>query len=88
MATVDTTELELELKAKEREVTCLLEDVERLQNNLKQLRETSTRQITLLEGQLKDTTQRLKLLEDKLKSQTDYDEIKNELRYTIILHSY
>lgn len=77
----DTTELELELKAKEKEVTCLLEDVERLQDNLKQLRETSTKQIALLEKQFKDNNQKLTVYEAKLKTQADYEEIKKELRW-------
>ena len=77
---MDTTELELEVKAKEKEVTCLLEDVERLQNGLKQLRETSGKQVTLLESQLESKKHALSVLEERLKNQEDYDEIKKELR--------
>ena len=77
---MDTTELELEVKAKEKEVTCLLEDVERLQNGLKQLRETSSKQVTLLESQLESKKHTLSVFEERLKNQEDYDEIKKELR--------
>ena len=78
---MDTTGLELELKAKEKEVTCLLEDVERLQNSLKQLRETSSKQIMLLEQQLQDRRSAVAVFEERLKHQEDYDEIKKELRW-------
>ena len=78
-SSTDTAELELELRAKEKEANCLLEDVERLQNSLKQLRETSGRQITLLETQVKEKGEALGALQEKLKSQEDYEEIKKEL---------
>ncbi len=68
------------MKAKEREVTCLLEDTGRLQNNLSQIQLTTTKQITLLQQQFDNITISLRLAEEKLKNQNDYDEIKKELR--------
>ncbi|XP_030648563.1 homeobox protein cut-like 1 [Chanos chanos] len=71
--------LEAELGAKEREVTRLAEDVQRLQSSLAQLSETSASQISLLEQQLSSKEATLKQLEEKLEKQSDYEEIKKEL---------
>ncbi len=61
-------------------MTCLLEDTGRLQNNLSQIQLTTTKQITLLQQQFDNITISLRLAEEKLKNQNDYDEIKKELR--------
>ncbi|XP_053130770.1 protein CASP isoform X5 [Hemicordylus capensis] len=71
--------LEVELAAKEREITQLVEDVQRLQGSLTKLRENSTSQISQLEQQLMAKNSILKQLEEKLKGQADYDEVKKEL---------
>lgn len=71
--------LEVELAAKDREITQLVEDVQRLQGNLTKLRENSTSQISQLEQQLTTKNSMLKQLEEKLKGQADYDEVKKEL---------
>ncbi|XP_066490915.1 protein CASP isoform X1 [Tiliqua scincoides] len=71
--------LEVELAAKEREITQLVEDVQRLQGSLTKLRENSTSQISQLEQQLTTKNSMLKQLEEKLKGQADYDEVKKEL---------
>lgn len=76
---IDTTELELELKAKEKEVTCLLEDVKRLQNSFSQLKDSSSKHITLLETQLNEKICLVSQLENKLSIQKDYEEMKKEL---------
>ncbi|XP_039612516.1 cut-like homeobox 1b isoform X2 [Polypterus senegalus] len=71
--------LEVELTAKDREITQLVEDVQRLQANLSTLRESSASQISQLEQQLNTKNSTLKQLEDKLKGQADYEEVKKEL---------
>uniref|UniRef100_A0A8C6WKW2 Protein CASP n=1 Tax=Neogobius melanostomus TaxID=47308 RepID=A0A8C6WKW2_9GOBI len=71
--------LEAELRAKERETAQLVEDVQRLQASLTKLRETSGSQITELEQQLSSKTAVLKELEEKLQKQADYEEVKKEL---------
>ncbi|XP_048413493.1 homeobox protein cut-like 1 isoform X7 [Stegostoma tigrinum] len=71
--------LEVELAAKDREIMQLVEDVQRLQANLTKLRETSASQVSQLEQQLSVKNSTLKHLEEKLKGQSDYEEIKKEL---------
>uniref|UniRef100_A0A3B4AJ56 DNA-binding protein SATB n=1 Tax=Periophthalmus magnuspinnatus TaxID=409849 RepID=A0A3B4AJ56_9GOBI len=66
--------LEAELRAKERETAQLVEDVQRLQVSLTKLRETTGSQITELEQQLSSKTAVLKELEEKLQNQADYEE--------------
>uniref|UniRef100_A0A673G037 Protein CASP n=1 Tax=Sinocyclocheilus rhinocerous TaxID=307959 RepID=A0A673G037_9TELE len=67
---VSRSSLESELSAKEREMLQLVEDVQRLQASLSTLRESSAAQISQLQQQLKSQT----LLEEKLQTQTDYEE--------------
>uniref|UniRef100_UPI0037E7D57E cut-like homeobox 1b isoform X2 n=1 Tax=Semicossyphus pulcher TaxID=241346 RepID=UPI0037E7D57E len=71
--------LEAELRAKERETAQLVEDVQRLQASLTKLRETTSSQIAQLEEQLSTKTATLKELEEKLQNQADYEEVKKEL---------
>uniref|UniRef100_H2T9R8 Protein CASP n=1 Tax=Takifugu rubripes TaxID=31033 RepID=H2T9R8_TAKRU len=54
--------LEAELRAKERETAQLVEDVQRLQASLSKLRETTSSQITQLEEQLSTKTATLKVV--------------------------
>ncbi|PWA20153.1 hypothetical protein CCH79_00003905, partial [Gambusia affinis] len=76
--------LEAELRAKERETAQLVEDVQRLQASLTKLRETTSSQISQLEQQLSSKTAVLKELEEKLERQADYEEVKKELRLGIL----
>ena len=76
----DTTELEVELHTKEREVSRLLEDVQRLQSNLSQLRDNASRQVAALEEELKGKKALVERMEERLSQQQDYDEIKKELK--------
>uniref|UniRef100_A0A672FCE2 Protein CASP n=1 Tax=Salarias fasciatus TaxID=181472 RepID=A0A672FCE2_SALFA len=66
--------LEAELRAKERETAQLVEDVQRLQASLTKLRETTSSQISQLEQQLSSKSAVLKELEEKLQKQADYEE--------------
>ena len=77
---MDTSELELELKVKDKELTSVREDVERLQKNLLTLRDKSTNQIELLEKELREKGRRLTETEKLLSQQEDYEEIKKELK--------
>uniref|UniRef100_A0A671NYA3 Protein CASP n=1 Tax=Sinocyclocheilus anshuiensis TaxID=1608454 RepID=A0A671NYA3_9TELE len=76
---VSRSSLESELSAKEREMLQLVEDVQRLQASLSTLRESSAAQISQLRQQLKSQTATLQHLEEKLQTQTDYEEVKKEL---------
>ncbi|XP_051521133.1 cut-like homeobox 1b [Myxocyprinus asiaticus] len=71
--------LEAELSAKEREMLQLVEDVQRLQANISVLRENSNIQISQLQQQLNIKTTTLTQLEEKLQTQSDYEEMKKEL---------
>uniref|UniRef100_A0A671NYJ8 Protein CASP n=1 Tax=Sinocyclocheilus anshuiensis TaxID=1608454 RepID=A0A671NYJ8_9TELE len=71
---VSRSSLESELSAKEREMLQLVEDVQRLQASLSTLRESSAAQISQLRQQLKSQTATLQHLEEKLQTQTDYEE--------------
>ncbi|XP_013416520.1 homeobox protein cut-like 1 isoform X6 [Lingula anatina] len=71
--------LEVELAAKEKEISQLVEDVQRLQNNLTKLRDSTSTQIAKLEEELSAKNRAFKTLEEKMKSQEDYEEIKREL---------
>ncbi|CAH1800970.1 unnamed protein product, partial [Owenia fusiformis] len=71
--------LEVELAAKEKEISQLVDDVQRLQSSLNKLRETTSTQIANLEEELTQKTQALKTIEERMKGQEDYEETKREL---------
>ncbi|CAF1667360.1 unnamed protein product [Rotaria magnacalcarata] len=71
--------LEFELAAKEREITTLVVDTQKLQSTLIKIRETSVTQISDLENVLTAKEKHIAQLENKLHNQADYDEIKREL---------
>ncbi|XP_060594772.1 homeobox protein cut-like 1 isoform X5 [Ruditapes philippinarum] len=71
--------LEAELAAKEKEISQLVEDVQRLQGSLQKLRENTTQQVGRLEEELASKNKAFRILEEKLKTQEDYEEIKREL---------
>ncbi|XP_043924564.1 homeobox protein cut-like 2 isoform X2 [Protopterus annectens] len=71
--------METVLAVKEREVIRLLKEVQHLQVALQELEETSANQISELERQLALKTEAIEKLEEKLHSQSDYEEIKTEL---------
>ena len=56
-----------------------MEDVQRLQSSLHQIRENSATQIRLLEEQLDKKQELISRLEARLESQKDYDEIQAQL---------
>lgn len=62
------------------QVAQLVEDIQRLQIMANKLRDTSSSQMALLEEELSSKTRSLQILEEKLATQSDYDEIKRELR--------
>ncbi|GAB1602343.1 protein CASP-like [Argonauta hians] len=71
--------LEVELSAKEKEISQLVEDVQRLQASQAKLRETTQVQINRLEEELGLKNKAHQELEEKLKRQEDYEEISREL---------
>ncbi|XP_073532445.1 homeobox protein cut-like 2 isoform X2 [Phyllobates terribilis] len=71
--------LESTLASKDREIFRLLKDIQHLQNAIQELEESSTNQIAELEQQLLIKTEAIEKLEEKLRSQSDYEEIKTEL---------
>lgn len=71
--------LEVELAGKEKEVAQLVEDIQRMQIMANKLRDTSSSQVARLEEELSSKTRSLQILEEKLNTQSDYDEIKREL---------
>ncbi|KAG8597797.1 hypothetical protein GDO81_002391 [Engystomops pustulosus] len=71
--------LESALASKDREILRLLKDIQQLQNAIQELEESSSNQIAELEQQLLIKTEAIEKLEEKLHSQSDYEEIKTEL---------
>ncbi|XP_069816878.1 homeobox protein cut-like 2 isoform X2 [Dendropsophus ebraccatus] len=71
--------LESALASKDREILRLLKDIQHLQNAIQELEESSSNQIAELEQQLLIKTEAIEKLEEKLQSQSDYEEIKTEL---------
>lgn len=68
------------MRSKDRELSSVREDIERLQKSLLTLRDKSTNQISLLEKELKEKETRLADAERQLTQQEDYEEIKKELK--------
>ena len=61
------------------QIASLVEDVQRLQTSLNQIRESSATQIRLLEEQLDQKQEVISRLESRLESQRDYEDMKREL---------
>uniref|UniRef100_A0A6I8QDW8 Homeobox protein cut-like n=1 Tax=Xenopus tropicalis TaxID=8364 RepID=A0A6I8QDW8_XENTR len=72
--------LEAALAVKDREILRLLKDIQHFQNSIQELEESSANQIAELEQQLVIKTEAIEKLEEKLRRQSDYEEIKTELR--------
>ncbi|XP_072044688.1 protein CASP-like isoform X2 [Amphiura filiformis] len=72
--------LEVELSAKEKEISQLVDDVQRLQASNAKLRESTAGQVQKLEEQLNQNNTAYHKLEDKIRNQNDYEEIKRELK--------
>lgn len=58
-----------------------MEEVQRLQNSISKLQESSMTQISRLEEQLEHKRQHIARLEARLDAQKDYDDLKREIRY-------
>lgn len=59
----------------------LIDDVQKLQSTLNQLRESSARQLSHFEEELQVRSKHIQRLEAQLEAQKDYQEIRRELRY-------
>ena len=77
--------MELELQARDKEISRLVADVQSLQNGTTRLREAASVQSRMLEEQLALKTASLTELERQLAAQSDYEELKRELRYSVVL---
>ncbi|XP_022241311.1 homeobox protein cut-like isoform X1 [Limulus polyphemus] len=71
--------LEVELAAKEKEISQLADDIQSLQSTVNNLKQTSASQISHLQERLVEKNRIIHELEEKLTNQKDYDEIKKEL---------
>ncbi|XP_076339832.1 homeobox protein cut-like isoform X3 [Tachypleus tridentatus] len=71
--------LEVELAAKEKEISQLADDIQSLQSTVNNLKQTSASQIAHLQERLVEKNRIIHELEEKLTHQKDYDEIKKEL---------
>ncbi|XP_008118082.2 homeobox protein cut-like 2 isoform X2 [Anolis carolinensis] len=71
--------LEAALASKDREILRLLKEIQHLQNTLQEMEESSASQIADLEQQLAAKNEAIEKLEEKLRAQSDYEEIKTEL---------
>ncbi|KAG8192690.1 hypothetical protein JTE90_009717 [Oedothorax gibbosus] len=76
---VARSSLELELASKEKEVSQLVDDIQRLQAILNTLQETSASKIAQLEELVNEKDRMIVELGEKLVRQQDYDAIKKEL---------
>ncbi|KAF5286462.1 hypothetical protein FQR65_LT02229 [Abscondita terminalis] len=70
---------ENEIAAKDKEISHLLEEVQRLQLSITKLQESSMSQITRLEDELEQKRQHVVRLENKLDLQRDYEDLKREI---------
>ncbi|XP_061459078.1 homeobox protein cut-like 2 [Rhineura floridana] len=71
--------LEAALAAKDREILRLLKEIQHLQNAMQELEESSANQIADLERHVAAKDEAIEKLEEKLRAQSDYEEIKTEL---------
>ncbi|XP_071496876.1 homeobox protein cut-like 1 [Diadema antillarum] len=71
--------LEVELTAKEKEISQLVDEVQKLQASNNKLRESTASRLHKLEEELAAKNNALKKMEERLKGQSDYEEIKREL---------
>ncbi|XP_076816927.1 protein CASP-like [Clavelina lepadiformis] len=71
--------LEVELAAKEKEISQFVEDIQHLQSSMIKLRETSAVSIAKLEQEIDAKVEKCAELEAKLQQQSDYQEVKREL---------
>ncbi|XP_014293824.1 homeobox protein cut isoform X2 [Halyomorpha halys] len=76
---VNRSSIELELSAKDKEISQLLDDVQRLQSRIGKLQENSANQIARLEEELEHKRQHICRLEARLDAQKDYNELKRQL---------
>ncbi|XP_076344577.1 homeobox protein cut-like isoform X2 [Tachypleus tridentatus] len=77
--TISYSSVELGLAAKEKEISQLLRDVQKLHSTINNLKETSLCQIAQLEEMVADKNETIHLLENKLTRQKDYDVMKKQL---------
>ncbi|XP_064600449.1 protein CASP-like [Liolophura sinensis] len=77
--TLKCSSLEVELATKEKEISQLVEDVQRLQASINKQRETTENQMVKLEEDALAKTKTIQALEERMRTQGDYEELKREL---------
>jgi len=82
---VTTSSLEVQLAAKDREISQLVDEVHHLQSVANKVRDSSKREIAMLEEQLAEKSAMVESFKTKLEAQDDYDEIKRELNILKII---
>ena len=76
---LQTNSYEIELAAKEKEISQLVEDIQKLQMKSNKSREFHENQRSQLEERLNQREKLLEKLENELKDKLDYEEVKREL---------
>lgn len=76
---ITTTTLEIELAAKEKEITQLVDDIQKLQMKSNKSKELFEQEKASLEEKLNKKDAIIKQFDEKIKQQEDYDEVKREL---------
>lgn len=76
---ISRNNIEGELASKDKEISQLVQDIQRLQSSISKLQESSASQIARLEEQLEQRRQHIAHLEARLDAQRDYEEVKREL---------
>ncbi|CAE1277484.1 CUTL [Acanthosepion pharaonis] len=71
--------LEVELAAKDKEITQLIEDIQRLQASYDSLQESTSARISRLEENINRKDKAFRLLEEMFRSQKEFEDIKCEL---------
>lgn len=79
LSTLRTSSMEIELVAKEKEISQLVEDVQKLHMKFNKSREFYESQRSQLEERLNKREKQLENMENELKAKNDYDEVKREL---------
>ncbi|XP_062504880.1 protein CASP-like [Corticium candelabrum] len=72
--------LQVELAAKEGEISQLVADIQQLQSSLNKMRDSGLSKVAMLEEQLTAKSAAIESLEARLVQQQDYEEIKRELK--------
>ncbi|GFU34854.1 homeobox protein cut-like, partial [Nephila pilipes] len=82
-ALIGSINLHMELATKKREVSHLVDEMQRLQSSINNLKEISTSKIAQLQDAVTEKDRVIKDLAEKLLRQQDYTDLKRELRQVL-----